>query len=175
MSSQRPFKKTVLIMIMTAATLMAACSSKTAEPTEQDTQVLEPLKGSSGKLAFAAQTTSKMPYDIFFINMETGNEYQLTESGMSDIAPDLSDDSSLMVFSSNRNESYDIYKMMLPDGDGERLTTSSADETEPRLSPDGTLIAYQSEASGDYDILTMDLNGENGYPPDPGGFRGNPG
>ena len=75
---------------------------------------------------------------------KTGNEYRLTESGASDIAPEFADDSSLMVFSSDRNDSYDIYKMMLPDGDGERLTTSSSDETEPRLSPDGTLIAYQS-------------------------------
>ncbi len=126
---------------------LAACSANADEQTQPSAQVVEPLKGSSGKLAFAAQTTTKTLYDILFINVETGKEYQLTESGLSDIAPDFAADSSLMVFSSDRNGSYDIYKMMLPDGDGERLTTSSADETEPRLSPDGTLIAYQSDAA----------------------------
>ena len=106
------------------------------------------LRNAGGKLFFAARTTSKNPYDIYFINLETGKSYQVTENGAADISPDFKNGSNLLAFSSDRSGTYDIYDMILPDGGAQQLTTASSDETEPRISPDGSRIAYQSNGSG---------------------------
>ncbi len=148
----------ILVMGLLAAAIFSACSRTADEQVDElSLQVTEPLKNSSGKLFFAAQANSKDPYDIYFLNVETGKTYQLTDSGGEDIAPDFTGNSNLLVFSSNRGGSYDVYEMALPDGGAKRLTTASSDETEPRISPDGFRVVFQSDGSGDYDILTVDL------------------
>lgn len=71
--------------------------------------------------------------------------------------------SSLIAFSSNRDNDYEIY-VMRPDGSGvTQLTNNFANDIFPIWSPDGKYIAYLSDRDGlwiyDYDVFIMRSDG----------------
>ena len=74
------------------------------------------FEAGTGKIAFAAQASEDVMFDLYFINAGTGKLYQVTENPHSDIAPDFSRDGMRMVFSSDRVDTYDIFTINLPSG-----------------------------------------------------------
>jgi Tol biopolymer transport system component len=70
-------------------------------------------------------------------------------------------DSSIIVFTSERDGQREIYSMD-PDGRNQRnLSNNKAVDSAPALSPDGKLIAFHSDRNGNFDIYVMNADGSN--------------
>jgi TolB protein len=83
----------------------------------------------------------------------------LTNNPAYDGEPELSPDSSKIVFVSKRDGNAEIY-MMNRDGSGQtRLTSHAGNDISPIFSPDGQTIAWVSNRDGDNEIYTMKIDG----------------
>jgi len=74
-------------------------------------------------------------YDLFIINISTGEITQLTDSTNSERFPSWSPDGQWIVFSTNRDGNWEIYVMSLDGSKLTRLTDDSGKDTEPDWSP----------------------------------------
>jgi len=76
-------------------------------------------------------------------------------------SPALSNDGSLLAFSSDRGgNNLDIFVRHMSGGEPVRLTNDSADDTDPSFSPDGGLIAFRSERQGGGVYVMPSLGGQ---------------
>lgn len=93
-------------------------------------------------------------YDIYSVDIETGQETQLTNTPGLDDGPEYSPDGKHIYFNSNRTGTMQIYRMK-PDGsDVEQLTFDELNDWFPHVSPDGKKIIFLTfgtdVASGDH-------------------------
>ena len=98
----------------------------------------------------AGDIQDPLSWEITIMEIETGEERQLTDNRVIDAHPDWSPDGSRLVFSSFRTvdglpaASADIFSMNV-DGTGlVQLTDSPYEDNDPTWSPDGALIAFKS-------------------------------
>lgn len=83
-------------------------------------------------------------YDIYQVEIATGEETQLTDSPGLDDGPEFSPDGSYIYFNSNRTGTMQIWRMK-PDGsDQQQLTFDSYQDWFPHVSPDGKWLVFVS-------------------------------
>ena len=109
------------------------------------------LSPDSTKVAFhAGDPNDMLSWEIYVLDLVTGEEIQITDNRVLDGHPDWSPDGSRLVFGSfsdaggNPAGAADIVVVSL-DGTGfTRLTDSPWEDNDPEWSPDGTKIAFKS-------------------------------
>ena len=95
-----------------------------------------------------------------------GSNQTLISSGsgdFNDIDPRWSNDSSKIIFASNRSivkdrHNYDIYIMDADGGNLTQLTTNSSHDDKPVFAPDGKTVFFRSNRGLVWDIWTMKIN-----------------
>ncbi len=104
------------------------------------------------KVAFnGGDEGNQLTWEIYILDLYTGEETQLTDNNVIDAHPDWSPDDSKIVFGSfrdpqeNPSSTADIYYMMSNDGSAlTQLTDSSWEDNDPEWSPDGARIVFKS-------------------------------
>ncbi len=112
---------------------------------------------------------NQLTWEIYTLDLTTGEEAQLTDNDVIDAHPDWSPDGAMIVFGSFRDaegnpfSAADIYVM---DNNGSalvQLTDSSWENNDPEWSPDGTMIVFKStrntQQAGREEIYTMNSDG----------------
>jgi len=83
-------------------------------------------------------------YDIYSVNIETGEETQLTDTEGLDDGPEYDPQGKYIYFNSNRTGTMQLYRMK-PDGSEiEQLTFDELNDWFPHISPDGKKIMFLS-------------------------------
>jgi Tol biopolymer transport system component len=120
------------------------------------------------KLAYA----NKNDFDIYVLDVASGNASRLTNSFDTDFDPTWSPDGSKIAFVSDRDGNNEIYRMNADGTDQRRLTTNAGDDGSPAWSPDGNRIAFYSSRDGFFkEVFVMDAaDGGNVSILVPGGF-----
>ncbi len=115
-------------------------------------------------IAFASNRNRRSPsetgyhiedYDIFIIELESGNIDSVVSSPYNDISPSWSPDSKKIVFSSDRNGIYNIYVADLANGNSRPLTDILTGCFNPSWSPKGDRIAFTSFQNWGWDIFVI--------------------
>ena len=124
----------------------------------------------ANKIAFnAGDEENQLSWEIYTLDLSTGEETRLTNNNVIDAHPDWSPDDSKIVFGSfrdaqgNPSGTADIY---LVNNDGSaltQLTNSSWEDNDPEWSPDGTKIVFKStrntQQGGREEIYVMNSDG----------------
>ncbi len=129
-------------------------------PTGEVTPTTTPLGGGSGKLAIAS-TRSGLP-QIFLVNSDGTDLFQVTNMADGACQPDWAPDGMQIVFVSpctKRQDEYLDLKMYTINPDGTDLTELAlpVGSFEPAWSPDGTRIAFTSNLDGSLQIHVLNL------------------
>ena len=83
-------------------------------------------------------------FDIYSVNIETGDETQLTNTPGLDDGPEYDPQGKYIYFNSNRSGTMQLYRMK-PDGaEVEQLTFDELNDWFPHISPDGKKIVFLS-------------------------------
>jgi dipeptidyl aminopeptidase/acylaminoacyl peptidase len=109
------------------------------------------LSPDGSQVAFnRGEEADPLTWEIYVLDLSTGEEQRLTDNNVIDAHPDWSPAGDKLVFGSFRDAlgnpagTADIY-MMNANGTGlERLTDSPWEDNDPEWSPDGTRIAFKS-------------------------------
>lgn len=110
-----------------------------------------------GRVAFTSDALGN--YDIYILDVATGEAIPVAISPERDIDPVWSPTGEQLAFASARNNpnELDIF-LVNADGSGLRqLTFVAGFEVNPAWSPDGRTIAYHGNQTGDFDIYLYDL------------------
>ena len=106
----------------------------------------------------AFQSNRNGNWDIYLLNVPTGNEFQLTNSPADEIYPAWSPNAKQIAFLTlNPNGIYDLYVVDIDGQNLRKISAASGDSGNHSWSPEGYRIAYQSERDGNLDIYTYDL------------------
>ncbi|MFN8371339.1 MAG: hypothetical protein U0694_00455 [Anaerolineae bacterium] len=96
------------------------------------------------------ETTRNGNWDLYMIDMSTGQEYQLTSNAADDINAYWSPDGSKLVFQSDRDGGvWQIYELDMATRNIKRLSSGATIDVDPEYSSDGTHIAYRTYGSSD--------------------------
>lgn len=115
-----------------------------------------------GSIAFSSDRGPGLEYDIFILDLTTGDLQRLHRDG-DDFAPAWSSDGDFVLWSGYRpNGRADLFRLELFGGVLENVTgTRRLSEEEPNLSPAGTHVAYQrwgiGAAAADPEIVIRNL------------------
>jgi TolB protein len=99
-------------------------------------------------------------WDIYTLEVDSGQLFRLTYHPAEDRDPALSPDGKKLAFSSRRDGNWEIY-LVGQGGDITRLTFDPHYDGRPAWSPDGKRIAFESTRAGDLDIWLMEADGSN--------------
>jgi hypothetical protein len=83
--TRKRIKMLVVSLIAAIVVLAGGCRGEDSQPASPGLPVFADFKKGEGKLAFAARTNGSTKFDLFFINMQTLKEYQLTQNAKADI------------------------------------------------------------------------------------------
>jgi TolB protein len=114
-----------------------------------------------GRIAFASNSDGD--FEIYVLDMVTGQMTQLTDNTASDRSPVWSPDGRLIVFSSDRSGDDDLFVMnaacpTLPGGceaNAIQLTSDGAMDRFPAWSPDGGTIVFSRETVNGSDLMSF--------------------
>jgi Tol biopolymer transport system component len=87
-------------------------------------------------------------WDIYKLQIQTGNIIQLTNDPSEDWEPNWSPAGNRIVFQANRDGNWDIYTMNIDGTDQRNITNNPSEDTDPSWSPDGAEIVYSSNYGG---------------------------
>ncbi len=110
------------------------------------------------------ETTRNGNWDLYMVDMSTGQEYQLTDSRADDINPFWSPDGSKLVFQSDRDgNGWQIYELDLLSRSLKRLSDGARIDVDPQYANDGTRIIFRTyNADSDNSIIAiMNADGTN--------------
>lgn len=138
-------------------------------PTLISTEVEAPDIEFGGCLLFISNRSGD--FEIYQVQKNVANLYQLTNSPGLDIDPAWSPDGAQIAFASNREEGtgFQVY-VMNADGSGQKMLgpVQPGDNNHPTWSPDGNQIAFQSKRDtnsnpqdDNLDIYVMNSDGSN--------------
>ena len=121
------------------------------------------------QIAFASNRDGN--WEIYVMDVNGGNQLNLTNDPNDDRDPSWSPDGKRIVFFSNRDghamhgrPTSEIYVMDADGGNPQNLTNDPNDDRFPSWSPDGKRIAFVSDRDGPpryFDIYVMDADGGN--------------
>ena len=132
-----------------------------AQPTRvtgMDSPARYPVLSRSGRLVYVRRNIDNNIWRLD-LSRPGAQPALIIASTHSDDFPNLSSDSSRLVFSSHQSGYYEIWAS---DGFGAnpvQLTMQRAASHSPKWSPDGSRIAFSSMVNGNRDIYTMDASG----------------
>jgi dipeptidyl aminopeptidase/acylaminoacyl peptidase len=112
--------------------------------------------GSPALVVFSSSRSGN--YEIYALDLSSGQTTQLTDSPASDVDPALSPDGNWIVFASDRSGNYDLYLMRVGGSGLRQLTTTPGDERQPRWL-DATRVVYAAKVKGQWDLFLLAVNG----------------
>jgi len=103
-------------------------------------------------------------WDIYTLDLQSGQVSQLTNTPEYDSSPSWSPDGAYIAYETYRNGSLDIAILSLTDPAQKPiiLTDDPASDHSPAWAPNGRQIAFISDRSGDADVWLADLNKTDG-------------
>lgn len=117
------------------------------------------------QLAFASDRQGF--WDLYVMDLKTGNSTQITDSPEYDSAPSWSPDGQWLVFETYVNENLEISVVSVEDRSLAviPLTQDPASDHSPVWAPDGRHVAFISNRGGDSDVwlASLDLAGDERY------------
>lgn len=154
-------------LVRTYAALFRSNANGSGATKINDRDVRDPAWSWTGNgLVCTAKTTGNVedpafeqPPDVYVMTPVGAALTRLTNNPAYDGEPELSPDSSKIVFVSERDGNKEIY-IMNRDGTGQtRLTQNFGRDFSPVFSPNGQKIAWVSNRDGDNEIYVMNANG----------------
>jgi len=126
--------------------------------TASDWDDITPAISPDGKwLAFASNRNSY--WDIYLLDLASGNVVRLTDTSEYDAAPSWSPDGAFLAYESYQNGSLGIFIRSVKDSTQVyALTQDETTDTSPAWSPLGRQIAFISNRSGEPEVWLADLN-----------------
>ncbi len=121
------------------------------------------LSPDRAKLAFASDRTGF--WDLYVMDMQTGETTQITDSQEYDSSPSWSPDSQWLVFETYINDNLEVAVVSVGDRTQIAVTEDPASDHSPVWAPDGRHVAFVSTRGGDSDIwlANLDLTGPERY------------
>jgi len=123
------------------------------------------LSPDGSQVAFASNRDGT--WDLYVLNLDSGETTRVTNSPEYESAPSWSPDSQWLACEVYRNENLEIGIVSLTDGDQAPIpvTNESSADHSPAWAPDGRHVAFVSNRSGDSEIWLADLDktGEERY------------
>jgi dipeptidyl aminopeptidase/acylaminoacyl peptidase len=119
------------------------------------------------QLAYALDLDGSENYDIFVLNLATGEHLNLTPNTPDAIMPAYawSPDGEWLAFCSDRSVHFDTYLMPSAGGQARKVLDQPHPDYEVYWSPDGSMLAVVVEGQGqDYWIYLVPLEGGEPYP-----------
>jgi Tol biopolymer transport system component/PKD repeat protein len=115
----------------------------------------DPVWGPNNYVVY--ETTRNGNWDLYMVDMSTGQEYQVTDSPADDINPYWSPDGSKLVFQSDRDgNGWQIFELDLVSRSTKLLSDGTHIDVDPQYSSDGSQILYRSYTSEeDNSVLTI--------------------
>jgi len=113
----------------------------------------------TGLIAF--QSDRDLNWEIYVVDVLTGEERRLTYNTGWDENPYWSPDAQWVAFQSNRDGNWEIYLVSVDGKTLWRLTNHAADDLAPVWSPNGQQIAFLSNRDGKWGLYVVDVNGQN--------------
>ncbi len=101
--------------------------------------------------------------EIFSVDLESGARNQLTFDQVYNDNPVISNDGSLIVFTSNVDGNWNLYSIGSDGGNRERLTRAAVLQDPTSISPDTRFVAYR-EGDGAFDLWALPLDDESREP-----------
>ncbi len=123
------------------------------------------LSPDRNQLAFASDRNGF--WDLYVMEIQTGDVQQITDSHEYDSAPSWSPDGQWLVFETYRNENLEVSVVSVNDRSQAviAVTQDPASDHSPVWAPDGRNVAFISTRGGDSDVwlANLDLAGEDRY------------
>jgi len=129
----------------------------TSNQTQNFTATILPMTES--KIAFTSRREGKD--EIYVMNSDGSNLYNLTNNPAGDAFPSWSPDATKIAFRSDRDGNWEIYVMNSDGSNQYNITNNSGGDWYSCWSPDGTKIAFSSSRDGDWDIYVINEDGSN--------------
>lgn len=99
-------------------------------------------------------------WDLYVIDLISGDTLQLTDTSDYEFGPTWSPDGRFLAYEANSQGNLDIYLLALDDSNAPiQVTDHSAADHSPSWSPQGREIAFVSTRSGEDEIWIVDLQG----------------
>jgi len=121
----------------------------------------DPTISPDGKvLAYASRQNGY--WDIYLLNLETGEQTRVTDTPAYDGAPTWSPDGEWLAYETYTNDNLEIYIQSIsdPTQDPIQLTSDPAADFSPAWSPQGREIAFTSTRNGNQEIWTARLDSQ---------------
>jgi serine/threonine-protein kinase len=129
------------------------------------TETLNPaVNAIGGRLIFFAERDDN--YDLFALDLGSGEESQLTFNDSVDSYPSVSPDGRFVAFQSARDGDFEIYVLELATQNLRQLTDNDIWDRLPSWSPDGEWIVYSSDTRNNetFDLFRMRADGSDMQP-----------
>jgi len=110
------------------------------------------------RIAFASRRDHN--WDLYLLDVASGQVSRLTDNPHYDGAPAWSPDGAFIAFESMREGDLDIFTLRLSDGAVTPVTTSPTPDYSPAWSPDGRHIAFVTWRDGNQEIYLASPSGE---------------
>ena len=139
--SLSPDGNTLAIDLLGQLWLMPAGGGAAQPLTPTDEEARAPRFDPSGE-TIVYQGYAGGSWDIWSVNLATGDRHQLTQDRYDDREPDVHPRGTHVAFASDRSGRSQIWELSLADGELTQLTWDARPSAYPSYSPDGSRIAY---------------------------------